>query len=288
MKNSKLWFFTFVGPVLVAFIIVVIIPTLMGIYFSFTNWDGINHSPDWVGLRNYFDIFERGGDFLDSFVFTAKFAATTVVTINLIGFSLALLVTSKIKHSNVVRSVFFMPNLIGGLILGFVWRFIFTNAFNYVGEALEIDFLQGWLATTATGFWGLVIVMTWQLSGYMMIIYIAALQNIPKSLIEAAEIDGATSWQKLKNITIPLVAPAFTIGLFLTLSNSFKLFDQNLSLTGGGPFNSTVMLALNIYETAFVFMRFGRAQAKAVVFLIVVAIITLTQIYFSKRKEVEM
>lgn len=181
-----------------------------------------------------------------------------------------------------------MPNLIGGLILGFVWQFIFTNVFSHVGGVLGLDFLQGWLATTATGFWGLVIVMTWQLSGYMMIIYIAALQNIPKSLIEAAEIDGATSWQKLTGITIPLVAPALTIGLFLTLSNSFKLFDQNLSLTGGGPFNSTEMLALNIFRTAFVFSQFGRAQAKAVVFLIVVAIITLTQIYFSKRKEVEM
>jgi len=288
VKNSKLWFFVFVGPVLLAFLLVVIIPTLMGIYYSFTDWDGIVNNASWVGLRNYFDIFEKGGDFLDSFIFTAKFAATTVLTINIIGFSLALLVTRKAKYNNVMRSVFFMPNLIGGLILGFIWQFVFTNAFNYVGQMLGLDFLQGWLSTTATGFWGLVIVMTWQLSGYMMIIYIAALQNIPKSLIEAAEIDGATSWQKLKGITIPLVAPAFTIGLFLTLSNSFKLFDQNLSLTGGGPFNSTQMLALNIYETAFVFNQFGRAQAKAVIFLVVIAAITLTQIYFSKKREVEM
>lgn len=289
MKNSKLWFYFFVSPVLVVFIIVVIIPMLMGVYYSFTDWEGIAGTADWVGFRNYRTLLEgRGRGFADAFIFTAKFAITAVFTINLVGFLLALLVTCKLKYSNVLRSIFFMPNLIGGLILGFIWRFIFTHAFNSVGEALGWNFLEGWLATTSTGFWGLVIVMTWQLSGFMMVIYIAALQNIPPSIVEAAEIDGASAWQRLFGITIPLVAPAFTIGLFLALTNSFRLFDQNLSLTGGGPFHSTQMLALNIFRTAFSFNEFGLAQAKAVVFLLVVGAIALMQIHYSKKKELEV
>ena len=288
MKGSRLWFSVFVFPILLAFLIVVIIPMFMGIYYSFTDWDGIINRADWVGFKNYIEVLSNDEEFLASFVFTAKFAAVSVFAINLIGFGLALLVTRNSKLNNVMRSIFFMPNLIGGLILGFVWHFIFTKALDSVGGKLGIGFLEGWLSTTTTGFWGLVILMSWQISGYMMIIYIAALQSIPESLKEAAKIDGANSWERLKHITIPLVAPAFTIGLFLTLSNSFKLFDQNLSLTAGGPYNSTEMLALNIYETAFVFADFGLAQAKAVIFLVTVAAITITQIYFSKRREVEM
>ncbi|WP_432667544.1 sugar ABC transporter permease [Wukongibacter baidiensis] len=288
MKSSRLWFGVFVYPILLAFLIVVIIPMLMGIYYSFTDWNGIINNANWVGLKNYIEVLSNDREFLGSFVFTAKFALVSVITINLMGFGLALLVTRNSKLNNALRSIFFMPNLIGGLILGFVWQFIFTKALDSIGGKLGIGFLEGWLSTTTTGFWGLVILMSWQLSGYMMIIYIAALQSIPDSLKEAAKIDGANGWERLKNITIPLVAPAFTIGLFLSLSNSFKLFDQNLALTGGNPYNSTQMLALNIYETAFVFSKFGLAQAKAVIFLITVAAITLTQIYFSKKREVEM
>lgn len=288
MKGSKLWFGGFVFPILFAFIIVVIIPMFMGIYYSFTDWNGIINDANWVGLNNYIEVLKNDKDFIDSFVFTAKFALVSVLAINFIGFGLALLVTRNSKLNNVLRSIFFMPNLIGGLILGFVWQFIFTKAFDSIGGKLGLSFLEGWLSTTSTGFWGLVILMSWQLSGYMMIIYIAALQSIPESLKEAAKIDGANALQRLKNIIIPLVAPAFTVGLFLTLSNSFKLFDQNLSLTNGGPHNSTQMLALNIYKTAFTFNKFGLAQAKAVMFLITVAVITLTQIYYSKKREVEM
>lgn len=288
MKGSKLWFGVFVFPILFAFIIVVIIPMFMGIYYSFTDWNGIINNPNWVGFSNYIEVLKNDEDFIGSFVFTAKFALVSVLAINLIGFGLALLVTRSSKLNNILRSIFFMPNLIGGLILGFVWQFIFTKAFDSIGGKLGISFLEGWLSTTSTGFWGLVILMSWQLSGYMMIIYIAALQSIPESLKEAAKIDGANALQRLKNIIIPLVAPAFTVGLFLTLSNSFKLFDQNLSLTNGGPHNSTQMLALNIYKTAFTFNKFGLAQAKAVIFLITVAVITLTQIYYSKKREVEM
>lgn len=288
MKNTKFWFSVFVGPILIAFLLVVILPMFMGIYYSFTDWDGINNSPDIVGLSNYIEVLTNDPGFIDSFWFTVKFAIVSVITINLFGFLLALMVTRGLKHSNFLRSVFFMPNLIGGLILGFVWQFIFTKAFDAIGVALGIDWLQGWLADPTTGFWGLVILMSWQMSGYMMIIYIAAIEGIPDSLMEAADIDGANTFQKIKNITLPLVAPAFTVGMFLSLSNSFKLYDQNLSLTGGGPYKSTEMLAMNIYNTAFKLNDFGLAQAKAVVFLIVVASFTLTQMYISKKREVEM
>lgn len=288
MKNSKFWFSFFVGPILFAFIVVVIVPMFMGIYYSFTDWNGIGNSANWVGIRNYIEVFKGDEDFLNAFLFTAKFALVSVITINIMGFGLALLVTKGLKISNFLRSIFFMPNLIGGLILGFIWQFIFTKAFDSLGTKLGLSFLEGWLADTNTGFWGLVILMSWQMAGYMMIIYIASLENIPESLLEAAQIDGANAWERLIHITIPLVAPAFTVGLFLTLSNSFKLYDQNLSLTGGAPYKSTQMLAMNIYNTAFKFDQFGIAQAKAVIFLITVAAITLTQIYYSKKREVEM
>lgn len=288
MKKSRLWFWLFVGPILLSFIVVVIIPAIRGVYFSFTDWNGINNNPDWVGLKNYGDILKQDKDFLSAFIFTTKFAIISVITINVMGFGLALLMTKDLKATNLLRSIFFMPNMIGGLILGFVWQFIFTKGFDSLGRILDMDFLRGWLSDSTTGFWGLVILMSWQMAGYMMVIYIAALENIPESLNEAAEIDGANAWDRLIHITIPLVAPAFTIGLFLTLSNSFKLYDQNLSLTGGGPHNSTQMLAMNIYNTAFKFNKFGIAQAKAVIFLITIAAITLTQVYYSKKREVEM
>lgn len=288
MRNKRLWYALFIAPVLIAFLIVVIAPALIGIYYSFTDWNGVANEAKWIGTANYSELLSDKEEFLNSFIFTAKITAVLVVTINLAGFGLALLVTKGLRLSNFMRSVFFMPNLIGGLILGFVWQFIFTKAFESIGAKLGWEFMQGWLSTTSTGFWGLVILMTWQLAGYMMVIYIAALQNIPEALNEAAAIDGANSFQRLRHITVPLVAPAVTVGVFLTLSNSFKLFDQNLALTAGGPYHSTQMLALNIYTTAFTFNRLGIAQAKAVLFLIAVALITLTQMYYSKKREVEM
>lgn len=300
MKRSKLSFWVFVAPSLIAFFLVVVIPMFSGIVMSFTDWDGINNSPNFVGFSNYVKVFTSDivstkfmfidlemPKFISVFIFTAKFAIASVIIINILGFGLALLVTRGFKGSNLLRSVFFIPNLIGGLILGFLWQFIFTKAFNSIGSTYHIDFLLGWLSNTNTGFWGLVIVLSWQMAGYMMIIYIAAIQNIPTSLFEAADLDGANFFSKLQNIIFPLVAQAFTIGLFLTLSNAFKLFDQNLALTGGGPYHSTQMLALNIYKTAFVMSDFGQAQAKAVLFLIAVSAITLTQISISKRKEIE-
>lgn len=288
MRYSKKWFWLFVLPILFAFTVVVIVPLVTGIYYSFTEWNGrVDQVPNFVGLKNYVSVFKDEG-FLNAFIFTTKFTLVSIVIVNVVGFSLALLVTRKLKMSNFMRTIFFMPNLIGGLILGFIWQFIFDGVFQTLGEHFNILSLQGWLSNQKTGFWGLVIILTWQMAGYLMVIYIAALQNIPSELIEAAEIDGANSWERTRHIIIPMVAPAFTISIFLTLANSFKLFDQNLALTNGGPGNSTEMLALNIYKTAFTFTKFGEAQAKSIIFFLVVAVVTLFQVYLGKKKEVEM
>lgn len=285
-KKYGLFFWLFIAPALIALFMVVIVPLLYGIYYSFTNWDGINE-PVFQGFTNYVKLL-KDQSFRDSLWFTTKFAIVSVILINVIGLSLALLVTQKIKGNNLLRTIFFMPNLIGGLILGFIWQFVFISAFTAIGEKVGIKALEGWLSTTKTGFWGLVILTAWQMSGYIMIIYIAHLESIPEDVLEAAKIDGATSFQRFRYIIFPLVAPAFTVSLFLTLSNSFKLYDQNLSLTGGAPYNSTQMVAMNIYNTAFVNNNMAFAQAKAVIFFIIIAIISLTQVYYNKKKEVEM
>ncbi len=286
MKKNNASFWMFVGPILAVFTIVMIIPLLFGVYYSFTDWNGIASDISWIGFANYVSAF-KDETFLASFLFTAKFTIVSVVVINCIGFGLALLVTTGMKGNNLLRTIFFMPNLIGGLILGFIWQFIFTQVFSGIGTIFHQQWLLGWLSDGTTGFYGLVILMSWQMSGYLMVIYVAALQNIPPELTEAAEIDGANAWQRIKNITFPLVGPAFTVSLFLTLSNSFKLYDQNLSLTAGGPANSTQMLSMNIYNTAFKFNQMGVAQAKAVIFLLIVGAVTLTQVYLSKKNEVE-
>jgi raffinose/stachyose/melibiose transport system permease protein len=285
--KERISYWAFVGPIALAFLVVVVIPFVWGIYYSFTSWNGIVKSEvTWIGWKNFTTIL-KDSQFLQSFWFTTRFAVVAVFLINLIGFSLALLVTRSTRSANPLRTVFFMPNLIGGLILGFIWQFIYVQAFSSLGDVLGIPGLKGWLATPRTGFWGMEILMTWQMSGYVMVVYIAALQNIPRELVEAASLDGAGAWTRLRHITIPLVAQAFTISMFLMLSNSFKLYDQNLSLTNGGPFNSTQMLAMNIYNQAFVFDKMGLAQAKAVIFFIVVAAVSLTQVRMNKSREVE-
>ncbi|GAA0178246.1 sugar ABC transporter permease [Clostridium sediminicola] len=287
MRKNKLSFWLFVGPVLFAFTIVQLIPLLFGIYYSFTDWNGISSKISWIGIQNYITAF-TDPTFGNSFMFTFKFTIASVIVLNVIGFTLALIVTRESKLSNILRTVFFMPNLIGGLILGFIWQFIFTQVFATLGSVTGQSWLLGWLSNEKTGFYGLVILMSWQMAGYLMIIYIAALQNIPQELIEASQIDGANIFERIKHIVMPLVRPAFTVSLFLTLSNSFKLYDQNLSLTGGGPSNKTQMLAMNIYNTAFKFNSMGVAQAKAVIFFLIIGLITITQVYFSKKGEVEM
>ncbi|WP_409252855.1 carbohydrate ABC transporter permease [Bacillus sp. SCS-153A] len=286
MRNRDLSFWLFLAPVFLALGIVVILPLLLGTYYSFTDWNGLTVN-SFIGLEHYKNLI-NDSEFLNAIWFTVKFTIVTVLLLNALGLGLAVLVTRKIKTSNFLRTIFFMPNLIGGLILGFIWQFIFVNVFGNVGQLLGMPSLQGWLSTTTTGFWGIVILTCWQMAGYIMIIYIAYLQNIPNELIEAAEMDGANSFQRFRNITFPLVAPAFTVSMFLTLSTSFKIYDQNLSLTNGGPFDSTQMVAMEIVRTAYTENQLAYGQAKAIVFFIIIAIIALTQVYYNKKREVDM
>lgn len=286
MKNKSTSFWLFLAPTLMALLLVVFIPALVGMFYSFTNWDGLSFT-NFVGWNNYLSLMSDK-DFISAFWFTVKFVVVTVILLNVIGLGLALLVTQKFKGNNFLKTVFFMPNLIGGLILGFIWQFIFTEVFPALANNLGLSFLNGWLTNQVTGFWGLVIVTVWQMGGYIMIIYIAYLQNIPDEIIEAAKIDGASAWQRFVNITFPMIAPAFTVCMFLTLSNGFKLYDQNLSLTNGGPYKTTQMLALNIVNTAYTENDFARAEAKAIIFFIIVASVALIQVYYNKKKEVDL
>lgn len=287
LKDAGL-FTLFVGPVFLAFAIIVLIPFFTGIYYAFTDWNGITGDIKWVGFDNFKYLFTEDKQFQQSFLLTTKYTVVAIILTNLIGFGLALLVTQMLKTRNILRTVFFMPNMVGGLLLGFIWQFIFVKGFASIGQLTKIPFFElAWLGDANTAFWGIVIVSVWQGAGYIMIIYIAALQNVPQELIEAAKIDGANRFQILRHITMPLVAPAVTICLFLTTASSFKIFDANLSLTNGGPFKSTEMLALNIYTEAFVNNRYGIGEAKALIFFIVVAAITVLQVTISKKKEVE-
>lgn len=277
-KTLKRYFPIFVLPTLIAFSFAFIIPFVMGVYLSFCKFKTITNA-QFVGLGNYIKIF-ADKDFVNAFGFTLKFSVVSIITINVFAFILALALTRKIKGTNLFRTVFFMPNLIGGIILGYIWQQMIN--------AVLLKYQTTLVANPTYGFWGLIILMNWQMIGYMMIIYVAGLQNVPTDLIEAAEIDGATSLQTLFKVKIPMVMPSITICLFLTVSNSFKLFDQNLALTAGAPSKKTAMLALDIYNTFYGRSGFeGVGQAKAVLFFIVVAVIALGQLVLTRRKEVE-
>lgn len=278
----------FIGPAAFFFLLIVAVPFLLSIYYGFTSWNGVTSAVRWVGWDNYRSILMTDDGFRNSFLFTARYTAASVILSNLLAFALALLLTQPIKTRNLLRTVFFLPNVIGGLLLGFIWSFIFVKGFEAVGNLTNIGFFQlPWLGTASTAFWGIVIVSVWQFSGYLMVIYIAALMNVPQALLEAARIDGASRMQLLRNVIVPLVMPAVTICLFLAISWSFKVFDLNLSLTKGGPFGSTESVALNIYKEAFQNNRYGIGTAKALIFFIVVALISTLQVYATRRKEVE-
>ena len=277
-KTLKRYFPIFVLPTLISFSFAFIIPFVMGVYLSFCKFKTITNA-QFVGLENYIKIF-ADKDFVNAFGFTLKFSVVSIITINVFAFILALALTRKIKGTNLFRTVFFMPNLIGGIILGYIWQQMIN--------AVLLKYETTLVANPTYGFWGLVILMNWQMIGYMMIIYVAGLQNVPTDLIEAAQIDGATSLQTLFKVKIPMVMPSITICLFLTVSNSFKLFDQNLALTAGAPSKKTAMLALDIYNTFYGRNGYeGVGQAKAVLFFIVVAVIALGQLVLTRRKEVE-
>ena len=277
-KTLKKYFPIFVLPTLLAFIIAFLVPFIMGIYLSFCDFTTVIDA-ELVGFSNYARIFSNS-DFLNALWFTVKFTVVSVVTVNVFAFFLALALTKSIKGTNIFRTVFFMPNLIGGIVLGYIWQLIINAVLLSAGVTITTD--------AKYGFWGLVILTNGQLIGYMMVIYIAGIQNISPDIIEAARIDGANSIQILGKITIPLVMPSVTICLFLTLTNSFKLFDQNLALTAGLPGKQTQMLALDIYNTFYGRVGWeGVGQAKAVLFFIMVAVVALVQLYFTRSKEVE-
>lgn len=277
-RNIKKYFPIFVLPTLISFVIVFLIPFIMGIFLSFTQFSTLENAV-WVGFDNYIKAFTQDETFLNALWFTVKFTIVSVVTINVFAFALATMLTKALKGTSFFRTVFFMPNLIGGIVLGYIWNLLINSVLGAFG--LDITYSADY------GFWGLVFLLNWQLIGYMMVIYIASLQNIPSELYEAAHIDGASSISILRNITIPMVMPAVTICLFLTLTNSFKLFDQNLALTGGAPAKETSMLALDIYNTFYGRIGWqGVGQAKAVVFFIIVAFIAFLQLRLTSRKEV--
>ena len=277
-KNLRKYYIVFALPTLVAFTIVFLIPFIAGIYLSFTSFTTVSDTT-FVGLDNYKAVF-TDGEFGYSFLFTLLFAVVSVITVNLIAFGLALLLTGKIRGTNFFRTVFFMPNLIGGIVLGYIWQLIINGILLKYGYSITSD--------ASFGFLGLVALMNWQMIGYMMIIYIAGIQNIPTQLLEAAKVDGASYPTLLGKIIIPSVMPSITICLFLTITNSFKLFDQNLALTAGAPAGKTRMLALDIYETFYGRVGYeGIGQAKAVIFFLLVAIISLMQLYITSKKEQE-
>ena len=278
-KNIKKYFFVFALPTLIAFAIAFVIPFLLGIFLSFTEFTTVTNAK-WVGIDNYIKAFSANTDFLNALWFTVLFTIVSVITINVFAFFLALILTKEVKGTNLFRTVFFMPNLIGGIVLGYIWQIIINGVLLPYG--VDITFSEKY------GFWGLIVLMNWQLIGYMMIIYIAGIQNIPPELNEAAAIDGATKWQVLRKVTIPMLMPSITICTFLTLTNSFKLFDQNFALTGGAPAKKSAMLALDIYNTFYGRQGFeGVGQAKAVIFFIMVAVIAFVQLRITRSKEVE-
>ncbi len=288
-KSDKAWYSLFTLPLVFIFTTVVLIPFFIGIGYSFFSWDGLPLNPKiFVGLDNFVKLF-TDKRFMASAGHTIFFTILAIAVINLLGLTFALIVTTKLKTRNIVRTMLFMPYLIGGLILGYIWKFIFTDAFASIGEKTGLTgIFFNWLLDYDYALIALVVVTTWQMAGYIMIIYIAGIQGIPEDVIEAASVDGAGFWRTLFHIKFPLIMPSFTICLFLTLSNCFKIFDVNLSLTGGGPNNATEMFAMNIYNEIFQLNNYGYGQAKAIIFFIVVASVTLVQVSITKKKEVSM
>ena len=278
-KTLKKYFLVFTLPTLIAFAFAFIIPFAQGLYLSFCKFSTVKNAK-WVGFDNYIAAFADNKDFINALILTSCFTVIAIITINVLAFAIALLLTRKMKGTNIFRTIFFMPNLIGGIVLGYTWQQMIN--------AILLKYETTIVSNMKYGFIGLIVLMNWQLIGYMMIIYVAGLQNVSTDLLEAAQIDGATPWQRLTKVTIPMVMPSITICTFLTLSNSFKLFDQNKALTDGAPMNRTELLALNIYRTFYSRTGYeGIGQAKAVIFFLLVAGIALLQLRFTRSREVD-
>jgi raffinose/stachyose/melibiose transport system permease protein len=279
----------FVFPALLCYVVFFLAPAFGGVWYSLTDWNGLNPNYSFVGLANYVEVFKQDPVFWDSLWFTLKFVIFMVILQNALAILLAVFIESKGRSKVWFRTIFFMPNMISMIIGGFMWMFIFTKVLPYIAEHTFLSFIdQSWIGDPAYSFFSILIVSLWGGVGYLMVIYIAALQGVPKTLKEAAEIDGASAVQVFKNVTLPMIFPALTIGLFVTLNNSFKVFDAVFSLTGGGPGRATQVIALNIYEEAFsMTSRYGYASAKAMILFLVVFIITMIQLRIMKKREVE-
>ncbi|MFP4153598.1 MAG: carbohydrate ABC transporter permease [Alkalispirochaeta sp.] len=273
-----------IGPYAV-FLVFVLVPFFIGGYYSLTEWDGVSRTIDFVGLRNYFEIFRDDERFVYSTVFTFRFTLAACIFVNLLGLFYAVMFHRTTRWNSALRVILVLPNVIGGIILGFVWRFIFAQALPSIGGIFEG---LSWFGRPDMAYYAILIVLIWQQAGYVMLIYIASMNSIDEQLFEAAEIDGASPIRQFTDITLPLIVPAFTVSIFIVLAYSFKIFGLIFALTGGGPFGSTESLALNIYNEAFVYGNYGTGSAKAVVFFIFVAILSYLQVRFTQKREVSL
>jgi raffinose/stachyose/melibiose transport system permease protein len=279
-------FMQFAGIPLAIFSIVLVVPFVNGVYYTFTDWDGFE-TTKLVGFSNYAKSFQDP-TFWSTLRFTALFVVVSLILVNVVAFGLALIVTSNLRSKNFLRTFFFVPNLVGGVVLGVIWQFIFNSALVALANKYDWElFKQSWLQDTNKAFWALIIVTVWQSSGYMMIVYITGLISIETDVLEASQIDGASPLRTLFTIKIPLMAQAFTIALFLTLRGGFMAYDVNVALTGGGPFRTTELISLHIFQDAFANGNFGTGQSKAVVMFLIVALAALVQVTVSKRYEVQ-
>jgi len=279
-------FLKFALTPLAIFTVVLVVPFATGFYYTFTDWDGFE-AKKLVGFKNYTKSFQDP-TFWSTLRFTGLFVVVSLVAVNVVAFGLALIVTSKLKSRNILRTFFFVPNLIGGVVLGVIWQFIFNSAIVSLANKYNWElFKESWLQDTTKAFWALVIVTVWQSSGYMMIVYITGLVSIENDVLEASQIDGASPLRTLLSIKVPLMAQAFTIALFLTLRSGFMAYDVNVALTGGGPFRTTELISLHIFQDAFAYGNFDTGQSKAVVMFLLVALAALVQVTISKRYEVQ-
>lgn len=276
----------FAGVTTVVFAAVVIIPFLYGLYLTFTSWDGVSASKPFVGMANYLSTFADAA-YWQALGRTLVYSLIAVILVNVVAFMLAFLVTSGVKGQNFFRAGFFIPNLIGGIVLGYIWKFVFNRALVAIGSALSIDALStSWLATTNGAMFCLIIVSVWQYAGYMMLIYVAGFMSVSEDVLEAARIDGCTNFQSIIHISVPLMVSSFVQCLFLTVTRCFMVYDVNLSLTNGEPFNSSVMAAMHVYNQAFTYKNYGTGQAEALILFIVCAVVGVLQVYIGKKAEV--
>lgn len=287
-KSNLMQQLVFMGPAVIVFSVVVMIPFVMGIGYSLTDWNGVSTNLSWVGFQNYVKLF-LDSSFRKSIIFTTKYTVVVVLLANVIGFGLAYFLTQKLFARNFMRTVFFMPNVLGGILIGFIWKFIFVKGFAAIGQMTGMSFFNlSWLGTPNTAFWALVIVTIWQSAGYLMVIYIAGLTTVPNDLMDAARIDGASEWQILRKITLPMIRPTITICMFYMISHAYKVYELNRSLTEGGPFRSTESVTMNIFNEAFTNNRYGLGSAKAVVLFIIIAVVTIIQQHVTKDKDVQV